>query len=217
VDPSALEVDVTAGQWFWKFEYPEYGISSDKLYLPVDRQVFLNMTSLDVIHSFWVPEFRVKQDLVPGQKTELRITPDLAGAYKVRCAELCGTSHAYMEAQVYVVSQGEFNSWIDQQKATVILDPVQKGRQLATQYCAACHTVDGSSKVGPTWLKLAGSEVSLSDGSDILADTEYLRSSIITPNLHIVEGYNANVMPNFADLLDQTEVEDLVAYIQSLK
>jgi mono/diheme cytochrome c family protein len=94
---------------------------------------------------------------------------------------------------------------------------VQKGRQLANQYCAACHSVDGSQKVGPTWLGLAGSQVPLEDGESILADTEYLLSSILTPNLQIVEGYNAGIMPGFADLLEQTEVEDLVAYIQSLK
>ncbi|MBI4730685.1 MAG: cytochrome c oxidase subunit II [Chloroflexi bacterium] len=217
IDPTALEVDVTSGQWYWRFEYPEYGVTTDKLYLPVDRQTLLRMTSMDVIHSFWVPEFRVKQDLVPGQTTELRITPTLAGEYKVLCAELCGASHAYMEAKVYVVTQEEFDAWIIEQQSTVVLDPVQRGRQLANQYCVTCHSVDGSQKIGPSWLGLAGSEVPLEDGTTIPADTEYLRLSIVNPNLHIVEGYNANVMPAFANLLEQTEVEDLVAYIESLK
>lgn len=217
IDPSALEVDVISGQWYWRFEYPEYGVVSDKLYLPADRQALLRMTSMDVIHSFWVPEFRVKQDLVPGQTTEMRITPTLTGEFKVLCAELCGASHAYMEAKVYVVTQEEFVAWISEQQSTVVLDPVQRGRQLANQYCAACHSVDGSQKIGPSWLALAGSEVLLEDGTTALADSEYLRLAIVNPNLHIVEGYSANVMPAFADLLEQTEVEDLVAYIESLK
>jgi cytochrome c oxidase subunit II len=98
VDPDAMEVRVTGFQWGWRFEYPEYGITTNELYLPVNRQVVLKMTSTDVLHSFWVPEFRVKQDLVPGRVTELRITPTMVGdTYKVRCAEMCGTSHAYME------------------------------------------------------------------------------------------------------------------------
>ncbi|MEW6094022.1 MAG: cytochrome c oxidase subunit II [Chloroflexota bacterium] len=217
VDPTALQVEVVSGQWFWSFSYPDYGVTTDALYLPVDKQTLLLMTSNDVIHSFWVPEFRVKQDLVPGQTTELRITPTLTGEFKVLCAELCGASHAYMEAKVYVVTQEEFDAWISEQQSTVVLDPVQRGRHLANQYCAACHSVDGSQKIGPTWLGLAGSEVPLADGTSVLADADYLRQSIVNPNLHIVEGYTANVMPAFADLLEQTEVEDLVAYIESLK
>ena len=217
VDPTALEVDVVGGQWFWKFDYPEFGVSTDALYLPVDRQILLRMTSVDVIHSFWVPEFRVKQDLVPGETTELRITPSLVGEYKILCAELCGASHAYMEAKVHVVSQQEFVSWIDNQQGSIVLDPVQRGRQLANQYCIACHSLDGSPKTGPTWLGLADSNVTLTDGQVVTADTEFLKVSIINPNLQIVEGYSANVMPQFADLLEQTEVEDLVAFIQSLK
>lgn len=217
VDPTALQVEVLGGQWFWSFTYPDYGVTTDKLYLPADRQVLLRMTSVDVIHSFWVPEFRVKQDLVPGQTTELRITPSLTGEYKVLCAELCGASHAYMEAKVYVVTQQEFATWIVAEASNVVLDPVQRGRQLANQYCTACHSFDGGQKVGPTWKGVADSQVPLTDGTTILADAEYLRSSIVNPNLFIHAGYQPNVMPNFGEILDQTQVEDLVAYIQSLK
>ena len=119
VDPDAMVVKVTGIQWSWTFEYPPVNgmaVASDELHVPVGKQVLLQMTSNDVIHSFWVPEFRVKQDLVPGRITELRITPTLEGNYKVRCAELCGTSHAYMEKPVVISSQDDFepgwrNSW----------------------------------------------------------------------------------------------------------
>ena len=218
IDPSAMVVKVIGGQWFWKFQYLDYGFSSDKLYLPVNRQIDLQMTSQDVIHSFWVPEFRVKQDLVPGRTTDLRITPTTIGQYKVRCAELCGASHAYMEGAVYVVSQEDFDKWITEQKSAAPVDPVLRGQQLAQQYgCANCHSIDGSAKIGPTWKGIADSKVLLSDGSSVIADNTYLTTSIVNPNFQIVSGYRANLMPSFANTLDQTEVEALVAYIQSLK
>jgi cytochrome c oxidase subunit 2 len=218
IDPSALQVRVISGQWYWQYQYPEYGITSSELYLPVGRQADLQMTSNDVIHSFWVPEFRVKQDLVPGQTTELRITPTVIGDYVVRCAELCGLRHAYMEGAVHVVSQADFEAWVADQQANAPVDPVLRGEQLAGQYgCGACHSADGSPRTGPTWKGLAGSEVELSDGRRILADRDYLIESIINPNLHVVAGYNANVMPSFANILDQTAVESIVAYIETLK
>ena len=109
IDPSALQVKVTAGQWYWQYAYPDYGVTSTDLYLPVNTQIDLQMTSVDVIHSFWVPEFRVKQDINPGRTVDLRVTPTLIGDYKVRCSELCGLRHAYMEGAVKVVSQADFD------------------------------------------------------------------------------------------------------------
>jgi cytochrome c oxidase subunit 2 len=218
IDLSALRIKVVAGQWYWQFQYPEYGVSSTELYLPINQQVDMQMTSNDVIHSFWVPEFRVKQDLVPGQTTELRITPTVLGDYKVRCAELCGASHAYMEAVVKVVDQAGFDSWIATQQSSAPVDPVLRGQQLVGQYgCPTCHSQDGSTKIGPTWLNLFNSMVLLDDGTSIKADNGYLVSSILEPNLHIVKGFPSNVMPSFKDILDQTQVESIAAYIESLK
>jgi cytochrome c oxidase subunit 2 len=218
IDPSAMQVKVIAGQWFWQYQYPDFGITTTDLYLPVGRQVDLVMTSNDVIHSFWVPEFRVKQDLVPGHITDLRITPTLIGDYKVRCAELCGASHAYMEGLVKVVSQSDFDNWVTQQQSSAPMDPALRGQQLAEQYgCLNCHSTDGSEKTGPTWLGLYQSEVELTEGSNVVADENYLKTAIVNPNLQVVKGYPANVMPNFGDLLEQTAVESLVAYIITLK
>ncbi len=129
-DPQALNVNVTAGQWYWSFEYPDYGVTSQSLYLPVDRQVLLRLTSRDVIHSFWVPEFRVKQDVLPGVNLvkELRITPTRTGTYTVRCAELCGGAHAYMTAPVVVVKADEFKTWVNQQMNAAQGDPLERGK-----------------------------------------------------------------------------------------
>jgi cytochrome c oxidase subunit 2 len=218
IDPSALQVKVTAGQWYWQFQYPEYGITSSELYLPVQKQIDLEMTSVDVIHSFWVPEFRVKQDIIPGRTVDLRVTPILIGQYTVRCSELCGLRHAYMETPVYVLSQADFDQWVSQQQSATSASPELRGQQLAQQYgCANCHSTDGSSNIGPTWLHLYGSTVNLSDGTSVTADDTYLSNSILDPNFQIVAGFPANVMPNFSNVLTQTDVAALQAYIKTLK
>ncbi len=218
IDPTAVKVNVTAGQWYWQYAYPDYGVSSTDLYLPVNLQTNLQLTSVDVIHSFWVPEFRVKQDILPGRTVNLRITPILIGDYTVRCSELCGLRHAYMEGKVNVVSQADFDKWISQQQSAAPPSPEVRGQQLAQAYgCVNCHSTDGSKKIGPTWLHLYGSSVKLADGTTVNADDNYLKTSIINPNLQIVLGFPSNTMPDFSTVLDQTMVEALVAYLKTLK
>ena len=219
VDPNAMTINVTAQQWSWSFDYPDYGIATKELYLPVNKQVVLLMQSRDVIHSFWVPEFRIKQDVVPGRITEYRITPTLAGFYKVRCAELCGTSHAYMLANVQVVSQDQFDSWVkDQQAAAQAASqtPEARGKALVAQNgCTGCHTIDGSTLVGPTWFGLYGSQVKLSDGSTVTADDAYITESIQNPSAQIVAGFEGVQMPTFN--LTDAQISDIIAYIKTLK
>jgi cytochrome c oxidase subunit 2 len=217
-----MEVNVTGFQWGWTFEYPEFGITTDQLHLPKDRQILLNLTSRDVIHSFWVPEFRVKQDALPGEDLvrELRVTPTLIGEYKVRCAELCGGSHAYMESPVIVMEQADFDNWVEERAAASLPDnPAERGALWATRYgCVACHTIDGTSVVGPTWQGLFGHEVTLEDGTTVVANADYLRDSILNPNDQIVEGFQPNLMPPiYAEQLTDEQIEDLIAYIESLE
>lgn len=219
VDPQAMKVEVTAFQWGWKFTYPDFGISSTELYLPVDQQVHLEMKSQDVIHSFWVPEFRLKQDIVPGQTTDLRITPSVIGDFVVRCAELCGTSHAYMIAPVVVVAESDFHTWIDEQIAMIPDDPgpnAERGELIVSQNgCFACHSVDGSTIVGPTWLGLYGSAVDLADGTTVNADDAFIQESILEPNAKIVSGFPANSMPQYS--LSEEEIADIIEFIKSLQ
>jgi cytochrome c oxidase subunit 2 len=221
VDPQAMQISVTGIQWAWSFNYPDYGIQSNELYLPVNQQVLLNMTSQDVIHSFWVPEFRVKQDLVPGRTTEYRITPTLIGDYKVRCAELCGTSHAYMLAPIHVVSEADFQAWVQKEQAAAAAaasgspDPT-RGQQLYENIgCKACHSLDGSAGVGPSWKGLFGSEVELNDGTKVTADEAYIVESIKNPGAKIVNGYQAGAMPQFS--LTDAQINDIVAFIKTVK
>jgi cytochrome c oxidase subunit 2 len=219
IDPSALVVKVISGQWYWQFQYPDYGISSTELYLPLGQQIDFQMTSKDVIHSFFVPEFRLKQDIVPGRTTDLRVTPSRLGVYTLECAQLCGTNHAYMVAKVHVVAQSDFDAWVESQKALAVENPALLGQQLASQYgCAVCHSTDGSKKVGPTWSGLYDSQVKLADGTQVEADEKYLAEAISDPNLQIVNGFQPNVMPaTFGQILDQNQINALIAYIESLK
>jgi cytochrome c oxidase subunit 2 len=218
-DPNALEVTVTAHQWDWSFEYPE-GFTSNELHLPINRQVLLKMSSLDVIHSFWVPEFRIKQDVLPGRVTELRITPVLLGNYKAYCAELCGTSHAYMQRPVIVTSQADYDAWAKQQAAAEAALLAQGGPEagkafVAQSGCGGCHSIDGGKLTGPTWRGLFQSQVKLSDGRTVTADEAYLSESIHDPNAKVVAGFPGNVMPKF-DLTDQ-QINAIVSYIETLK
>ena len=213
-----MEIKVTGQQFTWVFEYPQYGIVSNELYLPVGQQVVLKMESTDVIHSFWVPEFRVKQDVVPGRVTEYRITPTLEGAYKVRCAELCGTSHAYMENPVIVTSQTGYDAWVAEQQAIAAANqtPEGQGKLLATKNgCIGCHSADGTPLTGPTWFGLFGNERQFTDGTSAIADEAYITQSIREPNAKTVQGFQAGVMPPY-NLTDE-EIANIIAYIKTLK
>ena len=222
VDPEAMVVRVTGLQWSWTFEYPSVGglaVVSDELHIPVGTQVLLRMTSNDVIHSFWVPEFRVKQDLVPGRITELRINPTVEGNYMVRCAEICGTSHAYMEKPVIVSSQEEFDAWMSEQlelAEEASQTPEGRGQALvAANGCGACHSINGAPGIGPTWFGLFGRQERLTDGSVVTADDAYLHESISAPQAKIVAGFENQLMPayNFTD----EQIADIIAYIKTLR
>ncbi len=218
-DPNAMVVKVTAQQWSWSFEYPAYGVTSTEMHVPVGKQVLLQMTSRDVIHSFWVPEFRPKQDLVPGRITQLRITPTLIGNYKVRCAELCGTSHAYMEQPVIVSSQADFDAWMaaEVKKAqAAAATPEGRGQALvAASGCAACHSINGAAGIGPTWYGLFGSQVSIAGDGTVTADEAYIHESIKAPQAKIVKGFENQLMPNYG--FNDNQINDIVAYIKTLK
>ena len=222
VDPEAKVVKVTGLQWSWSFEYPPVNgvvVVSDELHVPVGKQVLLRMTSNDVIHSFWVPEFRVKQDLVPGRITQLRITPTLEGNYKVRCAEICGTSHAYMEKPVIVSSQEEYDTWFAaalKEAITASQTPEGRGQALvAANGCAACHSINGATGIGPTWFALFDRREVMTDGTVVVVDDAYLHESIKTPQAKIVAGFENQLMPTYG--FTDEDIADIIAYIKTLR
>lgn len=237
-EPNEMVVEVTGKQWQWTFAYPEQEVASPDLVLPVNRPIVLEMESEDVLHSFWVPEFRVKQDLVPGRTTHLRLTPTREGEYKVRCAEICGLEHAAMLANVSVLSPAAFDAWVEERSTRIdfaALTPEERG---AIWYgpagdggfgCNSCHSLDGTRVVGPTWQELYGSERVFADGSSAVADDAYIRSSILNPAGQIVQDY-PNAMPanyeqQFADKqaelqsidgIDVDIIADIIAYMKTL-
>ncbi|MEW5829372.1 MAG: cytochrome c oxidase subunit II [Chloroflexota bacterium] len=223
VDPQAMVINVTAQQFAFSFEYPDYGFTSKELYAPVNKQLLLKMTSLDVIHSFWVPEFRVKQDIVPGRFTEYRITPILEGVYKVRCAEVCGGGHAGMQSFVEIVSQGRFDDWVKEKQAEALAasqTPEDRGKLLSTSFgCFGCHSVDGSllPNGGPSWLGLFGSETELEDGSTVLVDEAYITQSIMDPASQVVKGFSPMTFNGTDAGLTEADLADIIAYIKTLQ
>lgn len=217
-DPQAMTINVIAFQWGWSFQYPDLGITSSTLYLPKDKQVKLMLTSRDVIHSFWVPEFRVKQDALPGENLvkELRLTATLEGEYQVMCAELCGGSHAYMNSPVVVVSQAEFDAWAAQQSTAADAPPEERGRLVAESTgCLGCHSLDGAQGAGPTWKGLYGSEITLADGSTVEADEDYLHESIVQPAAKIHQGFGP-IMPSYEGTLTEEQISDVIEFIETL-
>jgi cytochrome c oxidase subunit II len=219
VDPQAMVVKVTAQQWSWNFDYPDYDIGSDSLHLPNNKQILFQLESKDVIHGFWVPEFRVKQDVLPGMMREIRVTPIRMGEYKVRCSVICGTSHALMEQPVVVQSESDFKAWVEEQQKAMLASPVARGKRYAAQYgCTGCHSIDGKTLVGPTWKGLYMSKVEFVNGSTATADDAYLKAFILNPNARQIKGFPAGVMPaNFEQIIKPVELTDIVEYIKSLK
>ncbi|MFQ5857088.1 MAG: cytochrome c oxidase subunit II [Anaerolineae bacterium] len=212
-----LTVDVTGFQWAWSFEYPELGITASELVLPVNQPVVFRLHATDVIHSFWIPEFRIKMDTIPGIDNHVRIRPTRVGEYKVRCAELCGTGHAYMLARVEVVEEPAFRAWVTHELAEAEAEP-ERGQELVQQLgCLSCHSTDGSTLVGPSWKGLYRSERTFQDGTTVVADDEYLRSSILDPGAQILEGFPDLMPKNFKDQLTEEQVLDIIEYIESLK
>jgi cytochrome c oxidase subunit 2 len=211
----ALEVAVQGQQWDWTFTYKNGRRSSGEMVIPVNQPVKLVMASKDVIHSFYIPAFRLKQDVVPGRYTTLWFQPKYKGEYQVFCAEFCGRQHSGMLAKIKVVSQEEFDEWLgnDPYKG---LSMVEVGHKVYSTRCVICHNLTDKKLVGPGWKDLFGHQVELADGSTVVADENYIRESILNPNAKIVKGFPP-AMPTFAGQLDEQEIMGLVEFIKTLK
>lgn len=209
-----IEVQVTAKRWSWWFDHPG-GKGAPELHLVAHRPATLVLSSTDVIHSLYVPEFRLKQDAVPGRFTRMSFTPDVPGTYPILCTEYCGTDHSRMLASVVVhPDQASFDAW-SREGTEPGESLVEIGRKVFAQRgCAACHSLDGSRRVGPSMKGLWGRETRLADGSAASADEEYVRESILKPGAKVVAGF-PNVMPPAA--LPERDLKGVIAYLQSLK
>ena len=229
--PGTIDVYVTGKQWMWKFAYADGVNAASQLTVPVGRSVRLIMTSRDVIHSFYVPALRMKQDVIPGRYVTLWFNATLPGSYPIYCAEYCGVSHSGMLGSLVVLPEAEYARWHDiasgertgsgggaqpEAKDREGVVPMSvRGRDVAVRHaCVACHTLDGQKALGPTWRSLYLSRVSLTDGRTVVADEAYLTKSMMEPGADIVSGFQ-NSMPTYAGTLDQGEVAALVELIKS--
>ncbi|MCT4641094.1 MAG: cytochrome c oxidase subunit II [Bacteriovoracaceae bacterium] len=221
-DPNALEIKVTGKQWMWEFGYKKGNLEAnitDVMYVPINTPVHLDMTSTDVLHSFFVPSFRIKRDTVPGMRTKLNFTATKLGDFQIFCAEFCGTAHSKMRGIVRVVSKKRFQRWLNREiKEANISDPVELGSRLfARKGCTSCHSVESNTIIGPGLKGLWGAKREFADGSSITAaDAEYIRESILMPNAKVVKGYPAK-MNSFAGQLTEKEIDYLIEYIKTLK
>jgi cytochrome c oxidase subunit 2 len=213
---NAYEILVDGQKWSWSFTYPN-GYVDSNLHVPVNRPVRLVMTSADVIHSLYVPAFRIKSDVVPGRYSKAWFEATTPGEYELFCAEYCGTSHSGMVATVVVHPPGEFEIWLD--KASNFLEtmsPVDAGRKLfQVRGCLQCHSIDGSAKVGPSLLGVYGHSEAMADGSTVPADENYLRESILEPMARVVAGYEP-LMPTYQGRLKDAEITAIIEYLKTL-
>lgn len=230
----AMPIKVTGRMWSWLVEY-ENGVQSDALTIPVGKPVRIDLDSQDVIHSFYIPAFKVKQDAVPGVPgLFLWFTANQTGEYDVFCAEYCGLSHSKMLTKVHVLSPEEFDSWLEAEgvkvaelkKATESADAGGGGNlhilgeQLAkSKGCNACHSVDGSTLIGPSYKGLYGKkEIVVTAGAEreITIDDAYIKKSMLEPTADLVKGYQP-LMPSQQGMVSEGEIKALTAYIKSLK
>ena len=212
VPADALPVYVVGKQWMWTLQHRNGRREIDELHVPLGQPVELVMTSQDVIHSFFVPAFRLKQDVVPGRYTSLWFKATQLGEFHLFCSEYCGSQHSAMIGRVVVMEPAAFARWLA--SGPTVPGLAQQGFALYRQHgCSGCHEA-GSTVHAPALERLLGSTVHLQDGRSLVADENYVRDSILAPDKDIVAGY-APVMPSFAGQLDEAQIEALIAWLRS--
>lgn len=210
---NAIEIYATGKQWMWKVQHPAGQREINELHIPVGRPVRITMTSQDVIHSFFIPAFRVKQDALPGRYTTLWFTATKSGTYHLFCAEYCGTKHSGMVGHVYAMDAAAYDRWLTAGVAEGSLS--SQGEKLYHQFgCSTCHDLEGNGQ-GPSFRNLYGNPVRLEDGSVVIADEPYLRESILDSQAKVVLGFKP-IMPLFRGQLDEEQVLALIEYIRAL-
>lgn len=212
VPKDAMPIFVVAKQWMWKLEHTNGKREISELHVPLGVSVRLVMTSQDVIHSFFVPAFRIKQDVVPGRYTSIWFKPTVAGEYELLCAEYCGTEHSVMRGRIVVMPPAAFAQWL--QQGTAQPGMASRGFDLFRRYgCSGCHAA-GSSVHAPDLTGLLGRTVHLQDGRSLIADENYIRDSILLPKREVVAGYEP-IMPSFVGQIGEEDVVAIIEYIRA--
>ena len=220
----AMHVTAIARMWNFRFEY-ENGKFSDTLIVPINEPVILDLVALDVLHSLYIPAFRVKEDMVPGQEKVMWFIPGTPGEFDLFCTEYCGLEHSYMFTGVRVVSQEEFDAWMtDTTTVTTVVDAetslADQGWEVLTRNgCNACHSSDGTKLVGPSYLGGWGGTRTVVSGREELqvsVDEAYVKRSIFDPNAEVVQGYNKGLMLSYDGMVSEADVELIIEYLKAL-
>ncbi|ABQ24630.1 cytochrome c oxidase subunit II [Geotalea uraniireducens] len=216
--PGTAEINVTARQWLYLFKYPDGRTAVNEVRVPQGKPVRFIMTSADVIHGFYLPEFRLKQDILPGSYTSLWLQPEKEGKYDIYCTQYCGTGHSTMRAVMIVMPEEEYREWLAGKEEEEKGEPLwEKGKELAEKSgCLACHSIDGSPKIGPTWKGLFGRTVTFTDGTTTTADEQYIKNYIEEPNVKVIKGFQP-VMPSYKGMLKDDDITAIIVYIKTLK
>lgn len=212
-----LNYKVVGYQWGWEITHPGSTEPVAELWVPKDRPVKLTMSSRDVLHSFFIPAFRVKRDVIPGRYQTLWFQATRKGVYDVFCAEYCGTKHSQMILQdgVHVV---DYEEWLKRPWEKESADPKERGKKTWTNQCKTCHTIDGTPSVGPTWLGLSTRELEWTDGTKGKFTRDHLKESLAEPGKKLAKGFPNGGMTPFPDITkNDKKLDDLMEFIQSLK
>jgi cytochrome c oxidase subunit 2 len=218
IPADAYEIQAIGKKWAWEFRYANGAVSQGELHIPAGRPVKLIMRSEDVLHSFYIPEYRIKQDVIPGRYTAVWFEAMEPGDAIVFCTEYCGYSHSDMLATVKAHTEEDFAAWL--QSSMKIPDGVSPAEYGKTMYlkagCNACHSLDGSRLVGPSFAGLVGRTERLQGGTSITVDEDYIRESIVEPNAKVVEGYQP-VMPSYKNSLRDFQIDAIIEFMKGLK
>lgn len=213
----AMEIDAIGQMWKWTFKYPN-GKTCDSLVVPINKPVKLNLTSKDVIHSLFIPAFRIKRDVVPGDTNMMWFTGQKLGTYDILCAEYCGQLHSYMLSTISVVDENNYNSWLTSSPDTGKEHPGLT--LLKNNACLSCHTRDGSRLVGPSFKNLIGRTeiiLKLGEEQEIVVDKQYIIEKIKSPSASTVVGYQSGLMIPYGEILSDEDINQIIDYISSLK
>lgn len=214
----AYEIHVTAQKWLWRFSYENGATMIDTLHVPANRPVKLIMKSQDVLHSFYVPDFRVKHDVIPNRYSSVWFEVTEPGESFILCTEYCGLEHSDMHGMVVAHDQEDFEDWLAANEGGMLADlpPVERGKKLFTQNaCQSCHSLDGSQMVGPTFKGLWGKNEQLASGETVAVDENYIRESILNPQAKIAAGYGP-VMPSYQGQLSDDQISAIIEYIKTI-
>lgn len=216
VPDNAYEIHVSGFKWGWNVKYDNGAQTSNEIHVPEGRPVKIVLQSADVLHSFFVPDYRVKHDVIPGRYTYVWFEANEVGESQVFCTEYCGTGHSDMLAKIIVHTEDDFQTWLEKNKGGVSGTPVEQGEQLVQlQGCNTCHSDDGSRMIGPSFKGLWDRQENLADGSTVLVDENYIRESILYPGEKIVEGYD-NVMSPYEGRITDDEITNIIEYLKTL-